>query len=111
MYKVRTARVDDAEAFSPLLTSLGYPSDPSFLRTRIPIILQNPDAVLLVATSEATDYPVGLLSLHFIPQLGLQGDVARIGFLVVDESCHGSGIGKLLESHAEKLSRDRGCDR
>jgi len=49
--------------------------------------------------------------MHFIPQLGLEGDVARLGFLVVDENCHGSGIGKLLESHAENLARERGCDR
>lgn len=111
MYKIRTAVVDDAEAFSPLLASLGYPSDPSSLCTRISVILKNPDAILLVATSESSNKAVGLLSLQFIPQLGLQGDIARIGFLVIDESCHGAGIGKLLESHAEKLSRERGCDR
>ena len=54
MYKIRTAMVDDAEAFSPLLASLGYPSDTSSLRTRIAVILKNPDAVLLVATSESS---------------------------------------------------------
>lgn len=110
-YKVRLATGDDAEAFSPLLASLGYPSGPSSLRTRISVILKNPDAVLLVATSESSDKALGLLSMHFIPQLGLEGDVARLGFLVVDENCHGDGIGKLLESHAEKLARKRGCDR
>jgi GNAT superfamily N-acetyltransferase len=110
-YKVRTAMADDAEAFSPLLALLGYPGDPSSLRTRIHVILNNPDAVLLVATSESSDKAIGLLSMHFIPQLGLEGDVARLGFLVVDENCHTSGIGKLLESHAEKLARERGCDR
>jgi len=110
-FKLRTATVDDAEAFSPLLASLGYPSDPSSLRARIPVILKNPDGVLLVAISESSDKALGLLSIHFIPQLGLEGDVARIGFLVVDESCHGGGIGKLLESHAERLAREHGCDR
>jgi GNAT superfamily N-acetyltransferase len=107
---VRQARVDDAEAFSPMLGSLGYPCDPSFLSERISLILQNPDAVLLVVTSE-NDQAVGVLSLHFIPQLGIQGDVARIGFFVVDENYHGFGVGKVLETYAEKLSRDRGCDR
>jgi ribosomal protein S18 acetylase RimI-like enzyme len=110
-YRIRTARTDDAIAFSPLLASLGYPSTPSSLKSRIATILQNPDAVLLVATPTTTDRVLGLLSLHFIPQLGLEGDVARIGFLVVDETCHSAGIGKLLETHAEELSRKRGCDR
>src|SRR5271156_3025726 len=109
-FKVRTAQVGDAEAFSPLLASLGYPSDPSSLKTRISDILKNSDAALLVAVHEASDRAVGLLSMHFIPQLGLEGEVARLGFLVIDESCHGSGVGKILESHAEMLSRKRGCD-
>ena len=85
-YKIRAATVDDAEAFSPLLTSLGYPTHPAALRTRIPRILNNPDALLLVAVSESSGV-VGLLSVHFIAQLGLGGDVARIGFFVVHESC------------------------
>jgi GNAT superfamily N-acetyltransferase len=110
-YKVRTAQVGDAEAFSPLLASLGYPSDPSALKTRISGILKNPDAALLVAVREGSDRAIGLLSMHFIPQLGIEGEVARIGFFVIDESCHGSGVGKLLESHAETLAHERGCDR
>ena len=110
-YKIRTATVDDANAFSSLLELLGYPSDPSTLETRISNILINPDARLLVAVSESTGNVLGLLSLHFIPQLGLGGDVARIGFFVVDETCHRSGVGKFLESEAERLSRERGCDR
>jgi GNAT superfamily N-acetyltransferase len=109
-YTVRTASVGDAAAFSPLLASLGYPSDRSSLAARTKVIIQNPDASLLVATT-LEDNVVGLLSLHFIPQLGLDGDVARIGFLVVDENHHGAGVGKLLESQAEELSRRRGCDR
>ena len=104
------ARADDAWAFCPVLASLGYPCDLSFLSGRIPVILQNPDAVLIVAASES-DKAIGLVSLHFIPQLGLQGHVARIGFLVVDQRYHRLGVGRLLESYAEKLSGDRSCDR
>jgi GNAT superfamily N-acetyltransferase len=110
-YTVLTATVDDAETFIPLLSSLGYPNTLSSLKVRISRILENPDAVLLVASPNSSDKALGLLSLHFIPQLGVEGDVARIGFLVVDERCHGVGIGKLLELHAEKLSRERGCNR
>lgn len=78
MYQVRTAEVNDAEvndaeAFSPLLESLGYPSDPSFLRTRIPAILKNPDAVLLVAASDSSNKVVGLLSMHSYLNSALKG--------------------------------------
>jgi GNAT superfamily N-acetyltransferase len=51
------------------------------------------------------------LALQFLPQLGIEGEVAHICFLVVDASCHRGGVGTALESHAEKLARERGCDR
>jgi GNAT superfamily N-acetyltransferase len=110
-YTIRQATVDDAEAFEPLLASLGYPNQPAPLRSRITTIIRNPDAELLVAVNQESDQVVGLLSLHFIPQLGIQDDVARIGFFVVDESCQRAGIGRLLETHAERLCVDRGCNR
>src|SRR5271167_781797 len=44
--------------------------------------------------------------MHVISQLDV-----HIGFLVIDESCHSCGIGKMLESHGEKISRERGCNR
>lgn len=110
-YTIRTARIDDAEAFMPLLSSLGYPNTLSSLKTRISAILKNPDAVLLVAASTFSDQAVGLISLDFIPQLGIEGDVARIGFLVVDENHLGAGIGKMLELEGERISGERGCNR
>jgi GNAT superfamily N-acetyltransferase len=110
-YTIRTARIDDAEAFIPLLSSLGYPNTLSSLKTRISAILKNPDAVLLVAASTFSDQAVGLISLHFIPQLGIEGDVARIGFFVVHENHLGAGIGKMLELEGERISRERGCNR
>jgi hypothetical protein len=105
-YRVRKTTVGDARSCSSLLESLGYSSTPSSLEKRIARILENPDTALLVATLTSTDQVVGLISVHFVPQLGLEGDMARIGFLVVDEVCHGAGIVKLLEVHAEELSRE-----
>ena len=110
-YTIRRATMGDADAFVPLLASLGYPNEVSSIRTRIANIVRNPDAELLVAVIAQSNQVVGLLSLHFIPQLGIEGDVVRIGFFVVDTSLQRAGIGKLLETHAEKLSRDRGCNR
>lgn len=110
-YTVREARVNDAEAFVPLLASLGYPNGVVSLRARIANIIQNPDAELLVAVTVQSNQVVGLLSLSYIPQLGIEGDVSRIGFFVVDTSLQRAGIGKLLETHADNLSRERGCNR
>jgi GNAT superfamily N-acetyltransferase len=94
-----------------MMASLGYPSDPSALRERIPRILNTPGAEILVATADGADKPLGLLALQFLPQLGIEGEVAHICFLVVDGSYHRGGVGRALESHAEKLARERGCDR
>ena len=110
-YSIRHVTVDDSEAIAPLLTSLGYPNEPSSLRSRVAIIAKNPDAELLVAIEEYSSQIVGLLSLHFIPQLGVEGEVARIGFFVVDKKVRRAGVGKFLESHAEKLCNSRGCNR
>jgi GNAT superfamily N-acetyltransferase len=110
-FTIRQATVADAEAFVPLLASLGYPNQSSSLRSRIATIVQNPDAELLVAVKKESDQVVGLVSLHFIPQLGIEGEVARIGFFVVGEEFQRSGIGRLLETHAESLCIDRGCNR
>jgi len=110
-YEVRLATINDADAFCPLLSSLGYPTDTTAIKERLSRILQTPDAVLLVAAHKTTDQVAGVLSIQFIPQLGLAGDVCHICFFVVAENLHRAGIGKLLESTAEELSRKRGCDR
>jgi GNAT superfamily N-acetyltransferase len=110
-YSIRHVTANDAGAIAPLLESLGYPNELSSLKSRITIIAKNPDAELLVAINEPSNELVGLLSLHFIPQLGIEGEVARIGFFVVDEKVQRMGVGKFLESHAEKLCLDRGCNR
>jgi len=52
-----------------------------------------------------------VISLHFIPQLALNGDIYRISYLCVSERARGRGVGALLEEHAESLARQRGCDR
>jgi GNAT superfamily N-acetyltransferase len=110
-YSIRHVTANDAEAIAPLLESLGYPNELSSLKSRITIIAKNPDAELLVAINEPSNELAGLLSLHFIPQLGIEGEVARIGFFVVDPKIQRMGVGKFLESHAEKLCLDRGCNR
>ena len=54
---------------------------------------------------------LGVLSLHFIPQLALEGDFCRISYFCVSSNARSKGIGRLLESEGEALARARGCDR
>ena len=56
----------------------------------------------------ATDI-LGFLSLHFIPQIALQGDFARISYFAVDNEARSLGIGRQLEERATRLATERGC--
>ncbi|HTI09872.1 MAG TPA: GNAT family N-acetyltransferase [Puia sp.] len=52
---------------------------------------------------------LGFISLHFIPQIALEGDFARISYFAVHERARGGGIGQALEEHCMELARERGC--
>lgn len=107
--QVRDATVDDAPAISALLTGLGYPGTEGFAPSKIAALRQHPDARLLVALDAAQ--VLGVVSLHFIPQLALPGDFCRISYLCVAEGARSRGVGALLEAQVEALARARGCDR
>lgn len=109
MVDIRTACEADADIICKLLTSLGYPETQAFIRTRIAQLLTHPDEELLVATDGSV--VVGVVSLHFIPQLALAGDFCRISYFCVNEQARGTGVGAALESHVTELARARGCDR
>ncbi|MBE9067028.1 GNAT family N-acetyltransferase [Leptolyngbya cf. ectocarpi LEGE 11479] len=109
MITIRTAHESDAEIISQLLTSLGYAETQPFIHDRITQLLAHPDETLLVATIDAN--VIGVLSLHFIPQLALAGDFCRISYFCVDESVRGAGIGTALEARATELALAHGCDR
>jgi len=53
---------------------------------------------------------LGFISLHFIPQIALEGDFARISYFAVHERARGGGIGQALEEYCVKLARERGCE-
>ena len=106
---IRQATQEDGEKLSDLLTQLGYPGTEGFIRKKISQMTSHPDAELVVAEEEGC--VVGLLSIHIIPQIALEGSFARISYLCVDESARGKGIGKALESYCRRLAGQRGCDR
>jgi GNAT superfamily N-acetyltransferase len=54
---------------------------------------------------------IGFLSLHYIPQIGVEGSFARISYLCVDENAQSKGVGTELECAACRLATARECDR
>ena len=109
MVEIKPPSVTDAAAISSLLCSLGYPGTEPFLERRITQLLDHPDEVLLIAKDNGEI--LGVLSLHFIPQLALSGDFCRISYLCIAEKARSQGIGAMLESHAVEIARERDCER
>jgi len=107
--EIRMATEADAEKIAGLLAQLGYPRSEGFIREKIRELTNHPAGELAVAIDGGT--VVGFISLHFIPQLALPGDFARISYLCVDESFRGQGVGQQLESYCERRARERGCNR
>ncbi|MGP2608344.1 GNAT family N-acetyltransferase, partial [Serratia ureilytica] len=70
--EIRAARLGDRHAIAELMTALGYPGTEAFLTQRMQQLLAHPDEALLVAADGAQ--VLGVLSLHFLPQLALAGD-------------------------------------
>ena len=125
MLGIRKACASDWEGIRRLLDQLEYPGTERFLEERIGRLISHPDELLLVYEGEAPDdgrladnedVPegkekiLGVLSLHFIPQLAVEGDFARISYFAVDGAARSKGIGKEMEEYATRLARERGCE-
>jgi GNAT superfamily N-acetyltransferase len=82
-------------------------------------MLEDPAEILLVYEEDGgaeevvlpgTARILGTISLHFIPQIALQGDFARISYFSVDGNARGRGIGQEMEAYCTQLARERGCE-
>jgi GNAT superfamily N-acetyltransferase len=106
---IRKAQPADTPAIQVLLAQLGYTDTTPFLEKKLASMSNDPDEVLLVCEQDSE--VVAFLSLHFIPQIALPGDFARISYFAVKDSARGLGIGTQLEDHITALARQRNCDR
>lgn len=106
---IRKAKIDDWKRISVLLNQLGYLDTELFMKEKIEKLLVHPDEKLLVY--ECDGKVIAFISLHFIPQIGLKGDFARISYFAVDKSIRNKGIGKEIEKYCVKIARARECDR
>jgi GNAT superfamily N-acetyltransferase len=106
---IRSARLTDGPAIEQLLDQLGYTGTQGFLPQKLRRMLADPDERLLVY--ETTAGVVAFISVHFIPQIAVAGDFARISYFSVDDSVRGQGIGREMEEYVAMLAKERGCDR
>jgi GNAT superfamily N-acetyltransferase len=107
--QIREGTVEDSCAIAELLTDLGYLGTEPFIKTKMAQLREHPDARVFVAVKG--HQILGFISLHFIPQLALEGDFCRISYFCVRESSRNQGVGAALEKKAEYEARARGCDR
>jgi len=106
---IRPATLQDSFALSALLAELGYGGTEHFIEQRLAQLITDPAECLLVA--EQGQSVLGFLSLHFIPQLALAGDFARISYFCIAEGERSKGAGQQLLQYAEQLAQQHGCDR
>jgi GNAT superfamily N-acetyltransferase len=105
---IRRAQPADTEAIRALIVQLDY-NPPSNLDEKIRRLSNQPDEVLLVY--ELNTEVIAFLSLHFIPQIALDGDFARLSYFAVKDTARSHGVGQELEAYITRLARERNCDR
>jgi N-acetylglutamate synthase-like GNAT family acetyltransferase len=106
---IRKAMLSDAKAIQDLIRQLDYPTTESFIEGNLPLLLDHPDHSLVVYEKQGV--VVGMISIHFIPQIALAGEFANICYLAVDENVRSEGVGAKLETYCTQLAKERKCDR
>lgn len=105
----RPATPADAPAIAPLLSELGYPTDPELLPARLDAIAAEHGASYLAL--DAHGHAVGFMSLAAHAVVHAAGPVAQITALVVAHTARGQGVGRQLVAVAKEWAASRGCVR
>lgn len=106
---IRKANVEDWKQISLSLNQLDYPNTEHFIKEKIETFLTDTNEELLVFEEEKK--VIALISIHFIPQIAIKGDFARISYFAVDTNVRGKGIGRKIEEYCTDLAIKRNCDR
>jgi len=106
---IRKAYVEDCKQISLLLNQLDYSDTEPFIKEKVEILLKDPNEELLVF--EEDNIVIAVISVHFIPQLAVKRDFARISYFAVDKNFRSKGIGRRIEEYCTDLAIKRNCDR
>ena len=107
--KIREATYHDAAAIKLLMAALGYKTSVSLLVDQLENLFDGINHQVFVY--EMNKDVVGFISVHYMPQLGFDGELVFISYLSVDESVRDQGIGKALEQYVTREALKRKCDR
>jgi GNAT superfamily N-acetyltransferase len=106
---IRKASVEDCNKITKLLNQLDYSDTEPFIKEKVEKLLLDPNEELLVFEEDNT--VAAVISVHFIPQLAVKGDFARISYFAVDKNIRSRGIGRKIEEYCTDLAIQRNCDR
>lgn len=106
---IRKAVIEDWKQISSLLDQLEYSNTESFIKEKLEVFLRDPNEELLVF--EESNQVIAFISMHFIPQLALKGDFARISYFAVDQHIRSKGLGRKIEEYCTNLAIEKKCDR
>lgn len=104
---IRGARLDEVEALSALClrskAHWGYDAD--FMARCVPHLRVSPGAIRkrLAFVATVAGRPAGVY------QLSIAGQIAELDLMFVDPPAIGTGVGRRLYRHAEKVAREAGC--
>lgn len=104
---IRSAWVADCSSIKNLLDQLGYDCPVEIIKERLEKLFESDcDDVFVYTDNRKVE---GFITLHYSKQLAFDGDFCEIGYLVVDKSVRGKGIGRILEEYACKTAKEKGC--
>ncbi len=106
---IRKAQVEDWQAIGDLLNQLEYPNTELILKGKLEKLVNHPDEELLVYEEDGNI--LAFISMHYIPQIALKGDFARISYFAVQTLVRSKGIGREMEEYCTNLAIKRNCDR
>ncbi|MCM3315515.1 GNAT family N-acetyltransferase [Rummeliibacillus stabekisii] len=102
---IRKAVIEDWKQISSLLDQLEYSNTESFIKEKLEVFLRDPNEELLVF--EESNQVIAFISMHFIPQLALKGDFARISYFAVDQHIRSKGLGRKIEEYCTNLAIEK----
>lgn len=107
--EIRIATQADVNRIANLLVQLGYPTEISEFEKRFKRLLKDENELIYVAV--IANQVCGFISMHFIPQIAMEGDFARISYFCVDQAFRDQKVGQKLLAEAERCASLRDCDR